>query len=469
MKTENIEDIYELTPVQKGMLFHCLYASESALYFFHHTLTLHGHPNIEAFEQAWQQVVDRHTILRTGFYWEDIDNPLQVVYKRVKINLNQYDWRGVEPAEQQERLKSFLESDRQLCFDFSQPCLMRLTLIRFTGDRYEFIWSNHHIIIDGWSGPIILEECLKIYTALCESKEIKLPPARPFRNYIDWLQQQNIGKTETFWRQELQGIKVPTPLTYLENNQNQASKQKERYDEERIKLSKEITKLLLSFATQNHFTLATLVNGIWSILLSRYTCRHNVIYGCTVTGRPVDLAEVESIVGVFINTLPINVKINPEQHLLSWLQDFQVQLVETRQHEYTPLTQIQGWSEVPRNLPLFETIVVVENFPVSEFAENWTGNIAFEATGIYYRNNYPLNLVIYPGSEIIVAISYDCSRFDITTITGILSDFQILLQAIIANPNIQIKNLSFSTPHQQQISTTLEKEASFNWQLASVF
>ncbi|MFB2772374.1 condensation domain-containing protein [Pelatocladus sp. BLCC-F211] len=466
MKAENVEDIYELTPVQKGMLFHCLYASESALYFFHHTLTLHGHPNIEAFEQAWQQVVDRHTILRTGFYWEDIDNPLQVVYKQVKISLNQYDWRGVETAEQQERLKSFLESDRQLYFDFSQPCLMRLSLIRLAGDRYEFIWSNHHIIIDGWTTPIILEECLKIYAALCEFKKVNLAPARPFRNYIDWLQQRDIAKTESFWRQALKGIKAPTPLTYIENNQ--LSNQKQRYDEERIKLSEATTKTLLSFAKKNRLTLATLVHGIWSILLSRYTCRHNIIYGCTVTGRPVDLAEVESMVGMFINTLPINVKLNPEQQLLSWLQDFQTQLVEARHHEYTPLTQIQGWSEVPRNLPLFETIVVVENLPVSQFVRNWKGNIEFEPTGTYYRNNYPLNLVVYPESEIIVAVSYDSSRFDIATIIGILTDFQILLQAIITNSHLPINDLSFSTLQQQQISSSLEKEASFNWEFASV-
>jgi Condensation domain len=467
MKTENVEDIYELTPVQKGMLFHCLYASESALYFFHHTLTLHGNPNVEAFEQAWQQVVDRHTVLRTGFYWEDIDNPLQVVYKKVKISLNQYDWRGFEEAEQQERFKLFLESDRKLCFDFSQPCLMRLTLIRFADECYEFIWSNHHIIIDGWSCPIILEECLQIYEALCECKEVTLPPTRPFRNYIDWLQQQNIAKTENYWRQALHGVKLPTPLTFIENNQ--LLNQEERYDEEKIKLSEATTKALLSFATKNRLTLATLVHGIWSILLSRYTCRNNIVYGCTVTGRPVNLAEVDSIVGMFINTLPINVKLNPEQQLLLWLQDFQTQLVEARHHEYTPLTQIQGWSEVPRNLPMFETIVVVENLPVSQFVQNWKGNIAFKQTGTYYRNNYPLNLVIYPESEIIVAISYDSRRFDIATITGIIKDFQILLQEIMANPDVQIKNLSFLTPQQQQITTALEKEASFDWELSPIF
>jgi hypothetical protein len=458
MKAENIEDIYELTPVQKGMLFHSLYERESSLYFFHSPIGLRGNLNIKAFEEAWQQIVDRHAIWRTGFYWEDIDNPLQVVYKKVKISLNQYDWRGIEQAEQEERLNSFYDSDRKLYFDFSQPCLARLTLIRLADDYYEFIWSFHHIITDGWSSAIVLDELLQIYEAFCEGKEIRFSLNRPFRDYIDWLQEQDIEKTENFWRQQLAGIKAPTPLIYLENKQLTFTE--ERYDQEKYKLSKERTKELLSFIAKNHLTLAALINGIWSILISRYTCRSNIVYGCTVTGRPVDLAEVESMVGVFINTLPMNLKLNPEQDLLSWLQTIQIKLVELRHHEYTSLTQIQGWSEVPRDLPLFESFVVVENVPNSQSALDWKGNLEIITDkGEYFRTNYPLNLVIYPESEMIVAISYDCRRFDLATISGILADFKVILECIMANPYVKIKDLSFSTARQQEISKSLEKEA----------
>lgn len=468
MKVENIEDIYKLTPLQEGMLFHSLYEKESSLYFFHFPIGLRGHLNVEAFEEAWQKIVDRHAIWRTAFYWEDMDNPLQIVYKKVEISLNQYDWRGVEQAEQEERLKSFYDSDRKLYFDFSQPCLMRITLIRLTDDYYEFIWSFHHIVTDGWSSTIILDECLQIYEALCEGQEVRFAPNRPFRDYIDWLEEQDIAKTENFWRQKLAGIKAPTPLNYIENRK--LTLKEERYDQEKLKLSEERTKALLSFTAQNRLTLATLINGIWSILLSRYTGRSNVVYGCTVTGRPVDLAEVESMVGVFINTLPMNLKLNTEQDLMSWLQVIQTQLVELRQHEYTSLTQIQGWSEVPRDLPLFESFVVVENVPSSQSIQNWKGNIEIVANkGEYFRTNYPLNLVIYPGSETIVAISYDCRRFDIATITGILADFQKILQYVMTNPLVKIKDLSFLTPKQQQISKILKKEtALLDWQLATI-
>lgn len=457
MKAENIEDIYELTPVQKGMLFHSLYERESSLYFFHSPIGLHGDLNIKAFEEAWQKIVDRHPIWRTGFYWEDIDNPLQIVYKNVKIALKQDDWRGIEQAEQEERLQDFYDRDRKLYFDFSQPCLSRLTLIRLADDYYEFVWSFHHIITDGWSSSIVLDEWLQIYEALCAGKEIKFAYNRPFRDYIDWLQEQDIEKTESFWKQQLAGIKAPTPLIYIENKELNCTEQ--IYEQEKFKLSQEKTKELLSFIAKNRLTLAALINGIWSILISRYTCRSNIVYGCTVTGRPVDLAEVESMVGVFINTLPMNLKINTEQDLLSWLQTIQTKLVELRYHEYISLTQIQGWSEVPRDLPLFESFVVVENVPNSQSALGWKENFKIDTSkGEYFRTNYPLNLVIYPESEMIIAISYDCRRFDIATISGILADFKVVLESILFNPFAQIKDLSFSTARQKQISKSLDKE-----------
>ena len=462
MKTKNIEDIYELTPVQKGMLFHCLYDTELSLYFFQHIFTVRGNLNIEAFEKAWQLVMDRHPILRTGFYWEEIDNPLQIVYNQVKICLNRHDWSKMDLVEQEAQFESFLLSDRKKSFDFSQPCLMRHTLIRLTDDCYRYIWSVNHIILDGWAGSLVFQEFVEVYGALCKDKEICLAPTRPFRDYIDWLQQQDISKAEFFWRQALQGLKAPTPLSYIEKT-DQSSTQEVRYTEEIIQLSLTTTHALQSFATQQRLTLATIINGIWVILLSRYTCRNNILYGYNVAGRPADLNGVESMVGMFVNTLPIHVNIDTEQLFLSWLQRFQLQLVEVRDYEYTSLTEIHRWSEVPQQLNLFESIVVIENFPVSEFIRDWKGNIEFKHTGLYYRNNYPLNLVVYPNKELLIAISYDSRRFETATIAGILKDMEMLLQGLINNPNFKIKDLPLLTPKQQEIASFLETEASFDW------
>jgi hypothetical protein len=468
MKTKNIEDIYQLTPVQRGMLFHCLYDSELSLYFFQHIFGIHGNLNVELFEKAWQLVIDRHPILRTGFYWSEIENPLQIVYGQVKVPISFYDWSEMNSGEQEKQFQSLILRDRQKSFDFSQPCLMRHTLIRTTDDCYQYIWSFNHIIIDGWGGSLIFQEFVETYGKLCKNQEVALASTRPFRDYIDWLEEQDIEQTESFWRQALQGIRKPTSLTYIEkvDKIDQSSTSEIRYSEEIIQLSLKTTQELDFFASQNRLTLATIINGIWAILLSRYSCSSDVLYGCTVTGRPADLKGIESMIGMFVNTLPIHANINKKQSLLSWLQRFQLQLVETRNYEHTPLIEAHQWSEVPQNLTLFDSIVVLEDFPVSEFIKDWKGNIEFQHSEIYYRNNYPLNLVIYPNKELLIALSYDSRKFDIDTISGILQDVQILLQQLITNPEVKIKDLSFWTLEQQEKASILKGKVVFDWTYA---
>jgi NRPS condensation-like uncharacterized protein len=465
MKTENIQDIYQLTPLQKGILFHSLYAPEFGLYVIQIRYSLRGVLNLTAFERAWQQIIERHTVLRTSFYWEDIDNPLQVVCRQVQLPLQQYDWREIEPVEQQRRLNEFILSDRKQGFDLSQECLMRLSLIRLGDDCYEFIWSKHHLIMDGWSVPVVLKEFVQIYEAFAKGQDISLEPSRPFRDYINWLQQQDIAKTEAFWRQALEEVKAPTSLKNLEIDYR--SESQERYDEEQIKLSAATTGALQSLAKQHQLTLNTIVQGAWAILLGRYSCRNEIVYGCTVSGRPVELEGIESMVGVFINTLPIYVKLDPQQFLVTWLQQFQNQLAQARHHEYTPLTDIQGWSEVPRSLPLFESIVVFENQPVTHFLQEWKGNIEVKDSSLFYKTNYPLTVVAYPSLELVIAISYDFQRFDSKTVMSILKDFAILLQNMANDLQVRLKDIQILSEEQQQRILRLEKEATFNFAACS--
>lgn len=465
MKTENIEDIYELSPVQQGILFHSLYAPQLGLYFIQFSYTVRGHLNLVAFERAWQQVAARHTILRTSFYWEEIDKPLQVVHRQVKVPLEQHDWRGVDPLEQDKRIKSFLVSDRASGFDFSQAPLMRLTALRLADDSYQIVWSKHHLILDGWSAPLVLEEVFQLYEALCQRQDVSLAPCCPFKNYIAWLRKQDLSKAEVFWRQALSGVQAPTPLTNLEVEN--LSSQEERYDEQQIKLSPVTTAALQSLARQHQLTLNTLFQGAWAVLLSRYSCENQVVYGCGVSGRPVDLVGVESMLGVFINTLPVCVKLNPEQFLMVWLRQLQAQQVEMRQYEYSPLVKIQGWSEVPRSMPLFESIVVFENYPAVRSVQNREEDLEIVKFTSFYKTNYPLNVIGYPSSELVIGINYDCRRFDAATITGILRHFEILLQAIVTNPEVRLKDLPLLTEREQLVTSMLEEEVAFDFDFVS--
>jgi amino acid adenylation domain-containing protein len=443
MKAENIQDIYELSPTQQGILFHSLYSPESGVYFVQLCFTLHGLLNVVAFDRAWQQVVARHTALRTSFYWENLDKPLQVVHQQVNLPFEQYDWRGMAAGEQQKQLEAFLERDRKQSFDLSQAPLMRLTLIRVADDSYQLVWSKHHLILDGWSTALVFKDVIEHYQALCKGQNLPFAPSRAYGDYIAWLQQQDLSKAEKFWRQALSGIQAPTPLISLKVDIS--PDQKEEYDEQQIKLSTQTTTALQSLARQHQLTLNTVVQGAWALLLSRYSGESDVVYGNTVSGRPVDLAGAESMVGLFINTLPVRVTLDAEQSLLTWLQQLQTQLVEMRQYEYSPLVEVQGWSEVPRGVPLFESLVVFENYPVDRAVLKGQTNLEIQINSSFDNTNYPLTVTVLPGLELAIAISYDCRRFDRATITRMLGHFQTLLQGIATAPEIPLKDLPLLT------------------------
>ncbi|MEO1509907.1 MAG: condensation domain-containing protein, partial [Cyanobacteria bacterium J06633_23] len=205
---EDIQDIYELSPLQKGILFHGLYAPEAGLYFIQFSYGVRGNLNLDALDYAWQRVVARHTILRTSFYWEEIDKPLQVVHRQVTVPIEHQDWRDIDAADQPQHYKDFLVRDRQRGFDFSKPPLMRMTVIRFSDQSYQIVWSKHHLILDGWSGALVIGEFFKLYQAFCQGQTVPLLPSIPFKDYITWLRKQDLSKAEEYWRRVLNKVKA---------------------------------------------------------------------------------------------------------------------------------------------------------------------------------------------------------------------------------------------------------------------
>jgi hypothetical protein len=448
----NIEAAYPLSPMQHGMLFHTLYEPESGMYFQQLSCTLDGNLNVLAFQQAWQQVVERHPVLRTAFVWNKIEKPLQVVGRRVGLPWQQHDWRGMSAVEQQEKLEVFLQADREHGFQLSKAPLMRVTLIQMDESVYQFIYSFHHLLLDGWSMSLVLKEVFVFYEAFCQGQDLHLKRSRPYQDYIAWLQQQDLSQAEAFWRLALKGFTAPTPLS-VDRALGSLPSEGESYDEQQIQLSVGATAALQSLARQHQLTVNTLVQGAWAILLSRYSRQEDVVFGATVSGRPADLAGMESMVGLFINTLPIRVQASPEAFLLDWLKQLQAQQIEFRQYEYSSLVQVQGWSDVPRGVPLFESIVVFENYPVDASLQKQGGSLEFRNVRSVERTNYPLTLVALPGAQLSLQLSYDCRSFDAATIIRMLRHLQTLLEGIVANPGQRLKNLPLLT--QQERHTLL--------------
>ncbi|OYD99680.1 condensation domain-containing protein, partial [Nostoc sp. 'Peltigera membranacea cyanobiont' 232] len=442
-KNKNIEDFYPLSPMQQGILFHSLAAPKSGIYFEQFSWNIHGKLNVTAFHRAWQSIIERYSILRTCFVWEGLKEPVQIVHRQVNLPWQEYNWQHLSPEEQQEKLELFFQSDRSSGFELKQPALMRLTLVQLSDISYNFTLSHHHLLLDGWSVALVFKEVLACYKAFSNSQDLYLESIRPYRDYIVWLQQQNLSEAETFWRQMLKGFTTPTQLL-VNQRARKLPTQTDGYEEREVKLSVITTTALQSVAKQHQLTLNTLVQGAWALLLSCYSGQEDVVFGAVTSGRPPTLVKAESMVGLFINTVPIRVQVSPEEFLLPWLEKIKDQLVEARQYEYCPLVKVQGWSEVPKGLSLFESIIVFENYPVDPSLRQRDINLEIEEFHAFEKTNYPITLTVNTGEELLLKITYDDSdRFD--TITRMLGHLQTLLEGMVSNPQQRLSELSLLT------------------------
>ncbi len=447
MNRKNIEDAYPLSPMQEGMLFHSLLAPTSGVYIDQLRFDLHGTLDVSAFAQAWQQVIARHPVLRTAFVWEGLEKPIQVVVREVNIPWEYQDWQQFSAIEQQERLETLLHED-QHGFELSKAPLMRLTLIQMTEATYHFIWSHHHLLLDGWSLPLIFQEVISYYKAFCQSESLFLAQPRPYRDYIAWLQQQDLSQAEAFWREKLKGFATPTRL-WVDQDPLQLPSQEASYEQQKIKLSVATTTALKSLAQQQHLTPNILIQGAWALLLSCYSGELDIVFGAAVSGRPYTLMNVESMVGNFINTLPVRIQVNSEEFLLPWLKQIQAQQLESQQYEYSPLVEVQGWSEVQRGVPLFETLLVFENYPLDLSLQGQIENLKICGVDSFQKTNYPLELTVEVGAEFCLSLAYSCHRFEAATVTRMLGHLQNVLQSIVTNPHQRLKELSLLTAAQQ--------------------
>ena len=422
----DVEDAYPLSPMQQGMLFFSLYAPSSGMYAEQMSCKLHGDLDVAAFEQAWRTVIERHAVLRTGFVWESLDEPLQVVQRHVELPLERQDLRGLSESEQAERLARMLEEDRYRGFDVSRAPLMRLKLVRLSEDVHHFVWNHHHLLLDGWSAAAVRKEVFSLYEAACEGVSLQLPAPRPYRDYIAWLRQQDMDEAEAFWRRTLKGFGAPTTLEMDRDPGNVAAPEDER-GHARLRLSKEMTARLLSFAQQQQVTTNTLVLGVWALLLGRYSGRDDVVLGAAVSGRPPTLNGVEQMVGLFMNALPVRARVRREEAVAAWLKRFQQEQLDLRQYEYSPLAQVQRWSEAPRGASLFETIFVFDNYPFESLAGEREPRLQVRDYVSFEKTNYPLTVVVAPAEELVIRISYYRTRFDAADVARMHAHLEAVL------------------------------------------
>ncbi|MHC8306627.1 amino acid adenylation domain-containing protein [Pseudomonas sp. PB3P13] len=432
-----IEDLYPLSPMQAGLLFHSVYESAPGAYVNQLSVEVRG-LDAGRLGRAWQAVLDTHPILRSSFHFPDgFEAPVQVVHRHLQLPLTCLDWRS--RSGQAAALTQLIDSER-LQLDPTRAPLMRLTLVRLDDERQQLIYTHHHLLLDGWSNSLLLGEVLQRYAG----QEVQAPTGR-FADYIGWLQRQDAQADEIFWREQLASLDNPTLLAQSLAHGDRKNLSATEFADHRQTFDVAASQRFSEFARRHKVTLNTLVQGAWALLLQRYSGQRSVAFGATVAGRPVDLPGAESQLGLFINTLPVISSPDAVESVAQWLTRLQAQNLALREHEFTALSDIQRWAGRAGE-PLFDSLLVFENFPLAEALQQGApAGLSFSIPQNHERTNFPLTLAATAERQLSLSWSYQCGHFSNEAIVRMSEHLAALLAAMVAAPQAALSELDLLT------------------------
>lgn len=431
----DVEDVYPLSPLQQGLLFHSLYAPGS--YVGQLTCRLVGDLDGDAFARAAQLVLDRNPALRTSFVWEGVREPMQVVHRHVEMPVALLDWTDADD-EFEQRLATLQASELDEV-DLREPPLVRLAVVRRGDSSHQLVWTVHHLLVDGWSGSLIAGEVFATYEALRAGGDPPAVSRRPYSNYIAWLKTRDRDVTKAFWRAALAGFAVPTPLPFAAPG---AVARGESWGLEVLRLGDDDTETIASSAREAGVTIGTVVQAAWALVLGRHAGETDVVFGTTTAGRDPRLGGSDEMIGLFINTLPVRVSIDDDRPLRAWLRDLQAELAAMRDHDHAPLHEVQRTSDVPPGRPLFESLFVYQNYPSFEELGGALGSIAIADVVEAQHTNYPLTVLASRRGDLAVGASFDESVLDGASARRLLGQLRGVLLAMAASPDEPIGALA---------------------------
>ena len=440
----DLDDLYPLSPMQQGMLFHSLYQKDGGDYINQMRVDVHG-LDVARFKAAWQATVQAHDILRSGFIWQnELARPLQWVHRQPALPFAEHDWRG--HAELNTALDALALSERQRGFELAQAPLLRLVLVQTGDDSWHFIYSNHHILMDGWSYSRLLGEVLQRYHG-----QVVAPPAGRYHDYIAWLLAQDAGASEQFWQQQLQTLDAPSRLApalatfgSLDSSARRAAHMRE--------LDALASEQLATFARGQKVTVNTLVQAAWLLLLQRYTGQSAVAFGATQAGRPAQVRGAEEQIGLFINTLPIIAAPTLQMTVGEWLQQVQHINLAVREHEHTPLFEIQRLAGLGGEA-LFDTLLVFENYPVAEaLQQSAATGLTFGQVISHEQTHYPLALAVEAGHTLILNFDYATAQFSPQAIERLAGHLLNVLAQLVQSAQTRLATISLLSPTQEAAS-----------------
>jgi amino acid adenylation domain-containing protein/non-ribosomal peptide synthase protein (TIGR01720 family) len=433
-----IDDIYPLSPMQHGILFHSLFAPEQSTYVNQLVATL-IEPDVERLRAAFEAAVPRHDILRTGFT-PDEATPMQIVHRQARMPVEILDWRE-RGADAHDAFESWLSADRARGFDLTSPPLMRVALIRITDDAWRLVWTRHHLLLDGWSTARFFADVLRDYIDSSRPHPFAAPAKTRYRDFIAWLAARDSESERAFWLQRLALLDEPTLVAERES----ASGREPQHLTRRESLDAATMARLTDTARRLKVTVNTMVQGAWALALQRMTHHTAVAFGATVAGRPDALPDVDTVLGLFINTLPVITAPLPQRRASAWLHDLQRDNAAAAEHAHTPLYEIQQWAGQGGGA-LFDTLVVFENYPVDEA---WQGRDERALKMRELRNieatDFALTLVIEAGATLTIDYGYDAAQLDEARVAALHRAFAACLAGLIADPDAPLGTISIST------------------------
>lgn len=423
---EVVEGLYRLTGLQEGLLFHSLYkdAADADLYIEKQELELEN-VDPEILKRSWEHIVANHSVLRSAFFADRFKVPVQCVFRSVKLNFEYMEHEDATTA--------------MPVFDLSVAPLLFLRLVKVTDETYKLYWTHHHILLDGWSMPLIILELLGTYESLLKNETPPAIKTDNYRDYIHYLESCDKKAARNYWNNYVTGIEGPTLLPFIDKKASR-NRGGENYGKVELRMEGQTARNIVTYARNKGVTFNTVLQAVWSLLLHRYTASRDVVFGVTVAGRPADLVDVENRVGLYINTLPFRSRIDWETNVTDWLLQLQSEHQASQEYQYTSLSDIQLSSGVTDEW--FDSLLVYENYPLdwSEIREKW--QLKIKDVKIEEHTNYPLTIVAYSSADNIhLQFSYNSLLLEESRVMHICKDFEGVLHRIIAEDVQSLKAL----------------------------
>jgi len=426
-----VEDIYELSPLQRGMLLHAAYDGDTDMYMGQHVFAVDGPLDTDALERAWRRVFAAHPALRTSFHWEGLEKPLQVVHSDVLPAARRGDWSHIVEPERRARLGELLADDRARGFDLATPPLQRLHLVRTGDDRHLLAWSHHHLLLDGWSVPVFMNEVMAHYAAITVGGPTP-PPAPPYQDYIAWLHRQDAAEAERFWAGRFRGFEPRRLVPLRDVDPAGGTGEVERHT---LDLPDDLEAGLRACAARHRVTLGTVLHAVWAVVLRRCTGTSPVVFGSVTSGRPAELPDVDRMVGLFANTLPVSIDVPDDGDLGEWLRALQTDYAHVRRYEHSPLAEIKKWVGLP-GAQLFDSLFVLDNYSFAVQAGGVGEALSVHAESRFDKVSVPVSLIVTPSPVSQVQLLLHRDRVDAGFADDVLARVRAVLEEVVVTTTV---------------------------------